>query len=461
MNKGDLHMAEEGYYKKRYMVDIAVFAVLITALLVTVGFAYRQHKKIEMLNITLENHYERAFSELTGYIDDIKTSLDKSMVVSSPAQIASLSSEIYKKSAAAKANLGQLPISDVQLDNTSKFLAQVGDFTYVLSQNMINGGSVSDEYYNNLVSLADNAEILSNSLLGLQAKIINGEVDFIDDKGSDAVYAAESGFSDGISMVEEEFMDYPALIYDGPFSEHIENIAPVMCEGAPEIDMETAKNKAAEFLGCTSESLNFESEIGGTIEGYSFARDENGNSQSITISKKGGFAVYFLNSRIPAEEKIDVYKAIENAQNYLASKGFINLKSSYFDKGGNIATINFAYVQDGVVCYSDLIKVRVGLDNGEILGVETAGYITNHKNRIIEKTGIISEKDARAKVSTREEIRAVNLAVIPKDNRTEVFCYEIYTTFRGKNYIIYINAQNGREENVFMLIESENGILTM
>ncbi|MCH5185313.1 MAG: germination protein YpeB, partial [Oscillospiraceae bacterium] len=418
-------MPEENYYKKRYAVDIAVFAVLTAALLVTVWFAYRQHKRAEELNIRLENHYERAFSELTGYIDDIKTSLDKSMVVSSPAQMASLAGEIYKKASAAKSCLGQLPLSEIQLDNTSVFLAQAGDFTYVLSQDMINGKNVSDEYYDNLTKLADNAEILSNSLLGIQAKIINGEVDFIDNGSPDAVYA-EGGFADSISRVEEEFMDYPSLIYDGPFSEHIENAAPAMCEGQPEIDMETARSKAAEFIGCAAEQLEFESGVSGNIAGYAFTKIVNpelGDSEvSITVSKKGGFVIDFLSSRIPYEDKIDIYTAIDSARNYLESKGFTNLKNSYFDKGGNVATVNFAYVQDGVTCYSDLIKVRVALDNGEILGTETSGYITNHKNRLLDVGSVISEQEARAKISGREEIRAVNLALIPKDNRTEVLC---------------------------------------
>ena len=452
---------EEEKYKRRYAVDIGIFVILTVALVVTLWFAYRQYRTAQHLNVTLENHYERAFSELTGYIDDIKTSLEKSIVVSSPSQMASLSGEIYKKSAAAKASLGQLPVSQIQLDNTSKFLSQAGDFTYVLSQDMINGKSISEEYYLNLISLADNAEILSNSLLNIQNKIINGEVDFIDDNDANAVYAADGAFSDSLSMVEEEFMDYPSLIYDGPFSEHIENIAPVMCEGAAEIDSETAKMKAAEFLGCGAEELSLESEVGGKIPGYSFVKNENDNTVSITVSKKGGFAVYFLNSRSPAEETVDVYAAVQSAQNYLSAHGFTSLKSSYFDKGSNIATVNFAYVQDGITCYSDLIKVRVALDNGEILGIEAAGYITNHKKREFSTGNLIGEEAARAKINAREEIRAVNLAMIPKDNRTEVLCYEVYTMFRGKNYIIYINAENGREENVLMLIENESGTLTM
>ena len=43
----------------------------------------------------------------------------------------------------------------------------------------------------------------------------------------------------------------------------------------------------------------------------------------------------------------------------------------------------------------------------------------------------------------------------------EVLCYEFKGTYMNKNFIVYINAENGREEEILLLIESENGILTI
>ena len=40
------------------------------------------------------------------------------------------------------------------------------------------------------------------------------------------------------------------------------------------------------------------------------------------------------------------------------------MKESYYVINNNICTINYAYVQDGAVCYSDLVKVGVALDSG-------------------------------------------------------------------------------------------------
>ena len=134
--------------------------------------------------------------------------------------------------------------------------------------------------------------------------------------------------------------------------------------------------------------------------------------------------------------------------------------SSYYDKAGGIATVNYAYVQDGITCYSDLIKVKVALDNGEVLGFETNGYLMNHSDRKIKKPEL-SEDEAENKVSSHLDVEESGLALIPKDSLEEVLCYEFTGSFGDKNFIIYINAENGREERILMLIESEEGILTV
>ena len=110
--------------------------------------------------------------------------------------------------------------------------------------------------------------------------------------------------------------------------------------------------------------------------------------------------------------------------------------------------------------YPDLIKVRVALDIGEVTGIECKGYLMNNKDRGV-MTAKISEEEARACVSTNLEVNAVSLCVIPKDSLREVLCYEFHGTYKDKNFIVYINAENGREEDILLLIESDTGILTV
>ena len=136
------------------------------------------------------------------------------------------------------------------------------------------------------------------------------------------------------------------------------------------------------------------------------------------------------------------------------------MKESYYDRSNNVATINYAYVQNGVTMYSDLIKVKIALDNGDIIGFESRGYLMSHKQRDIPQN-LISEAAAKAKINPHLTIRTSSMAMIPLESKREVLCYAFQGSFDDQNFIIYINAATGKEEKILMLIESEDGILTM
>ena len=144
----------------------------------------------------------------------------------------------------------------------------------------------------------------------------------------------------------------------------------------------------------------------------------------------------------------------------MSERGYPDMVSSYYEKTDGVATINFAYSQDGIVCYSDLVKVRVALDTGAITGLEAKGYLMNHTERT-DTYAALSAEEARAYVSTRLDVSSSGLAIIPKDSMQEVLCYEFHGSFMDKNFLVYVNAANGREEKIFLLIESEDGILTV
>ncbi len=441
-----------------------ILGILLVAAVFIIGY---QYKKASAMKISVENNYNRAFHELVDYVDDIDAYLQKSMLVSSPAQTASISSELFRETTAAKACLAQLPISQVQLEKTEKFLSQIGDYTYLLSQKSINDEEITDDDYKNLQSLAEYSAILKKELLAMQDEIYSGDISFNDIKSAadrhltTAAQAAGGDILANFEKVEKEFQEYPSLIYDGPFSEHIERINPVMTENSKTFSADEALSKARDFLPDWSEVLYHDGESQNTpLESYLFKGVRDYGSIYAAFTKKGAYPLYFLISREIGEEQISVDDAITAAKKYLYEKGFTSMKESYYDKSGGVATINFAYMQGNTVCYSDLIKVKVALDNGDIIGFESNGYLTNHKQRNTDNIKL-SENDAKNKINKHLSIDSVSLALIPKNNKTEVLCYEVKGTHMDKNFLIYINAENGREEEIMLLLETENGILTI
>ena len=53
------------------------------------------------------------------------------------------------------------------------------------------------------------------------------------------------------------------------------------------------------------------------------------------------------------------------------------------------------------------------------------------------------------------------LAIIPTEWKTELFCYEFKGKVDDTEFLVYINAENGNEENILVIINTPNGTLTM
>ncbi|MBQ9267068.1 MAG: germination protein YpeB [Clostridia bacterium] len=160
------------------------------------------------------------------------------------------------------------------------------------------------------------------------------------------------------------------------------------------------------------------------------------------------------------EAKIDLDTAKNRALAFLEGNGYKNMKESYYTIQDNIVTINFAYMQSGVICYTDLIKVKVALDNGDILGMESKGYLNSHVERNIEEPKITLD-EARNIINPKMEILSEGLAIVPTDWSTEVLCYEFKGKVEENNFIVYVDANTGREQDVFMIVDSENGQLAI
>ena len=191
-------------------------------------------------------------------------------------------------------------------------------------------------------------------------------------------------------------------------------------------------------------------------------KKKNMNQENITlsISKKGGFIVYMNSDKQIDYEKIGIEEANKKAKEYLEKNGFSNMQQTYYLKNNGVMTINYAYSQEGVLMYPDLIKVKVALDDGQILGIETTGYLNNHTERNISKVKI-SKEQARGKLNKKLNIQGEVLAVIPTEWKTEILCYEFKGKVEDTEYLVYINAENGEEEQILIITNTPNGQLAM
>lgn len=415
----------------------------------------------------LQNQYMRNLYDLISDVENLQVSLSKVSIAGSPKKSLILFGEIWKDASMAQYKLNSLPISHVAISQTSKFLSQVGDFCYALLRANNSGEKLSQSEWNNVEKLTDYAGFLSLQLHDLEQEIQEGNMKWGDIKhGGRQIFKSEmqNPVDLRFTKIAEEMQQYPTLIYDGPFSENMLNIKPKILS-EPQITLDKAKKVAEDIIGKDKvEGISVYSDKSGeTIPSYGLnvkikgRKDENVN---IDISKNGGKVIYMLDSRDIGASKLSVKDAIQRGTKFLEEFDYKDMIPSYALRYDNIAVVNYVFVKNKVIIYPDQIKLKIALDNGEIIGIESHQYLIAHNQRSITKARI-NIKEAKKNISQKLNVKNARLAIIPMESMREVLCYEFYGEYNGEKYIVYINAMDGSEERILKILETPNGELTM
>lgn len=447
--------------KKKIIIIIIILGILLGV----IGFlGYKLYKKNKESVLASENLYNQSLYELVYYMDNVKNYLAKATISTSSVNGAETLTSLWREANLAETYLSMLPIESQDLENTEKFLNQVSDYSFSLSRKNIGGENLSNDDISTLEELYKYSIELNDAVHQISNDLSVGTLtwkDLTKDKDVSFAQQVSSDFSLG-NTLEQNFKEYSGLIYDGAYSEHIllnEKKALV----GDDIEENEAESKAKEFVGLDNivETTSLGYSENANIPVYTFnIKNKNQENFTISISKTAGFIVYMNSDREIKEEKISLDEANKKGKEFLKEKGFDNMQQTYYLKNEGIVTINYAYSQDGVIMYPDLIKLKIALDNGQVLGVETTGYLNNHTIRDISKVKITKEQ-AKEKLNKNLDIESEILAVIPTDWKTELLCYEFKGKVGDTNYIVYINAETGKEEKILVITDTPNGILTM
>lgn len=451
--------------RKNKFITFIIMALIILSLIL----GYNLYEKNRVYKTSTENQYNMAFYELVDYVQNVKTYLAKSLITSDDKHGAETLTHVWREANLAQTYLGMLPIESQKLENTEKFLNQVSEYTYALSRKNIDHIDLKEDDLKNLKSLYSYSVDLSNVLNQLSEDISSGRVTWKEMKNDgNALFAQQvSNVSkDSFGALEENFHEYSGLIYDGAFSEHLTSVEKKGLKGDT-IDEETAKKKAEEFIGKDKikEITSFEMSQNSDIEAYAIGIKTNKDETiNMAISKIGGYVIYMNCDKNVGTQIISDEEAKTKAKEFLESKGFTNMKATYYINQEGISTVNFAYEQkyddnQSTIIYADLIKVKVALDDGEVLGIETTGYLNNHCERTLA-TPKISMEEAKSKLNKEIQITSQRLAIIPTEWKTEKFCYEFQGKINDLEFLTYVNVETGEEEDTLVITNTENGTLT-
>ncbi|MDD4110451.1 MAG: germination protein YpeB [Clostridia bacterium] len=439
----------------RIITTLSVFVAVLAIMTGIFGTLYAINRaNYETTSVSLENVYQRSFYDLVDNVNNAETKLAKLLSTTDKAYSQKLLTEIHENTNCAQNNLSYLPISMNGISDTIKFINQIDGYTTTLAKN---NKTLTTSDRETLSKLYDSIAGIKEKLNGMSQKFVEGYS--VSANSKETKKEDYTSFTTLISSTKAKDTDYPTMIYDGPFSDTVVN-KEIKGLSFAETSKEETEKVAANIY--KDSEVSFAGEANGKFSTYDYNITlPNGIDCYAQICKKGGKLLTL--SSYSDSDKVNFSKeqAITKAEEFAVTQGINDVKCVWSDVVGNDAYINLAPVKNNIIYYPDLIKVKVDLSSGEIIGWESATYYTNHKERNLPKP-TISEEIAKSAIEKGYVIDTIKLALSPiEDYNQEVLTYEIKCTKNDSTYYFYVDVQTGETVNVLRVVETDNGNLLM
>ncbi|MBQ9485988.1 MAG: germination protein YpeB [Clostridia bacterium] len=429
----------------------AVISLSLVALILASALTYTVITPSESDNL-LETSYRRSFYDAVEQVDNMDVNLSKALATKDGGATQLYLTDLAVNSELAESGLQQLPLADENKFYTTKIVNQVGDYAKYLNKKIVAGEKLTDVDYENLRNLRKANSALKNALQNAM-KNMDADYSFRDMRKRSDDNVLLKNFDD----LQELSVEYPELIYDGPFSDGRDEQAFKGLSGNPVTEREAEdifRQAFGEYGLKNVKSVG----VGGVIKAFNVQAEINGEIAYAQISEKGGKILTYSYAGSCNGINYDGDYATEKAAEFLANIGFTDLKPVWINQNNNLYTINFATEKNGVIYYSELVKARVCAETGMIIGIEATGYYSNRKDRAAE-TPALTKAQAVKSVYEGVAVETARLVKIPVGKTTERLCYEFSGEFQEEIYYIYIDAENGRQLEMFKVINSEEGSL--
>lgn len=434
---------------------IVVAVILLTAIILLSVFLGLSRSDGKSWMAMSENNMESAYYTLTDSLLNIENNFSKLRVTRDGNLAGEMLIDVAMDSQTAAANLAILSYSGYDMSALVKFCNQVGDYSKYLVTKLTGGEELSEEDYNTLAKLYEATYSIGKKLNAVKDALMSGE------KIVTGLDEFNSHFTEIADSLVDGSIQYPSLIYDGAFSDSLEERQPKSLSGE-DIDPEKQQDNITKILcdyKIKSVKYTGESDNGFTAYVYDVTL-EDGSNVYLQLAKKGGSIVMWDKQFDSQQPTLSVEEGVVLAEQYMQKQGYENVKGVYACVTDSVLYVNICYVENDIVIYPDMIKIKVSLDDGKIIGFEGLNYIYNHTERSLE-TPAVTEGEVRNMDFGGLEVQSVRLALIPLDNGKETLTYEVYGKVDNYAYYVFIDAKTGKAVEVLQVIDSDEGELLM
>lgn len=438
---------------KKAVVGLTIATSILGASTVGLGIAYGiTQSQASSYSLELENIYKKNYFELVDTVNTVDTKISKLLASDNETYKAKTLNEISQGAKEMQSSIAALPLTGENIIQSVRFINQLSGYTQVLEEKMAKGGTLTESDLNTLSELHDSLTEMKRYLNRMSQKMMYG---YSIIEASSRMNGDYDEFSLDFAQIKTDDTDYPTMIYDGPFSDSVVN-QKIKGLAGDEISKEEVYKKIDGLFKNVS-NLKYQGQTNGKFATYNYTLLNSNNQKLYVQATKIGGNVLTVSGNVESSTKnISSAQAEKIAKDFAKANGVKDATVVWTEDLNSQCYFNIAPKIDGVVVYPELVKVKVDLENGDVVGYDAIAYWTNHTQRKIAKAGLNVET-AKANVDSSFNIKDSRLVLAPLEYNREVLCYEFECERNGATYYIYFNASTGVEENILKVVKTEDG----
>lgn len=428
-----------------------LFPVACLALVFSLQWGTNKQHQMGKMKVEAENQYQRSFHDFVyqvGKLDDLlgrSEAIDgKSMLFqrSNAVQLARLSSE-------AQNNYHQLPVSLLPDTHADDFFTAVYQFAHQLATSEASNRSWTADNQQTLHKLHLASAAIAKRMHHLQQVAIASHLKWTD---AESAYAQDGKIRTANTLYANfhqlntilgasrtgisgpQLMGQQATPFIGPTKtkQQIRQIALTTLNfGSPlqNIRMQTSP-KSAPFARYTLQ-----------------AKTKDGVPVSASFSKQGGHLLWMKQERVVGKAAFSEQEAVDAAVEQLNDLGFASLIPISEDRYDGVVTVLLALKKGDVIHYPHRVVVQVGLDQGDLLGVQVSqSYYAAVKD--IPLNAKLTVQQAKLHLAPGFNIRQVSKVTLLNEQGKEVLGYAFYGQKNKHNYTVFLDANTGEELHI-------------
>lgn len=444
---------EKSTVKTFWIIFFAAVALVAIAAAVFVGVYSANKVALMRMSVIDDENYYKVSEEnglkhsLYAACDSLKNmdaNLGKAAISSNSGNQAQMLTNVVIHANQVNQNLANLPIAESEnLEACQRFVNQTQDYAIFLLKKLANGEKLDAS---ERIAL-DNLDNVATGMYNFLQDYAESDSGMFLTNGNGMNNAG--AISESLDKVDSNTFAYEKLIYDGPFSESVE-------QKTLKVKKAISHEEGRKILQNLFErEAVFAQEINSNGKWYSYNL-VNGRVLLTSDGRVAEFESYAEQSRENPKSKEE---CVKNAEEFCQKLGY-EVKGVWVSKVQDETTyVNCATVVDGVIVYPDLIKVAVDSYSGEIVGCEAKAYLYNHRDWNVD-FGELSEDDAQKVVDAALKVTNVAKALVEKDSEYHL-CYEFQCEMGDRQYYVYIDSKTGSEVEIFKVIQNTEGYTVM